>query len=115
MNETTTVWVLHLNRYVTFVCGPYVTLELAVAAGGGRIEDPALADPYVRVRDGLLVRLDGVPTISLREQYAAYLAINPVLLRRDGTPYSDEDLDRRFPSLAHVERRLAPGRKLTAL
>ena len=110
MSSTVTVWVLHLSKPETFVCGPYLTLDEAIAAGRGRVEDPNLKDGYVRVQAGLLVRLDDIRTTSLREMYQ-----DRVRVAMDGTPYTDEELDRRFPDHQYIRERLPLGRKLTAL
>ncbi len=116
MNATTTVWILYLSKPETFCCGPYYSLEEGIEAGRGKVEDPKLREHQTRVNDGLLSRYDNVPTTSLREQHAHYLSLNPVLLKKlDGTPYTDAELDRRYADPVHVAKRIAVGRKLTAL
>ncbi len=116
---TVTVWVLCLSRPETLVLGPYLTEEAAVAAGRGRlsVQHPKVQAGCIQVLDGLVCRLDGVPTLSLREEFASYLAHGNPLLKNDGSgePYSDAELDRRRPSAAAVEARLAPGRRLCGL
>ena len=137
---TATVWLLHLSNS-TLVVGPFHSADAAAESGRGRLsqitvipsartgpvtwrEGMTTGSPFpphaFPVQDGLVTRMDDVPTVSLREEFSPlgrywWLPDNFRLVKQDGSAYSDEELDARHVDRAAIQERLGIFRKLTRL